>query len=349
MPRFEHPLTRFSAAARPRAQLWRTLVGAALAFAMVIALSLLARIGVEALVHGPPEGDLKSVLHAALRASAAPRTTLSTLIALASFAAFWPALWLTTRLVHARSGATLWGPTGRIDWGHFRIGLAISLTLGAAAWLPWMHLTGPGGFEVRALADWLPVLAIGLPLVFVQSASEELLFRGYLLQQLAARTWSILGWSLLPSLLFGMLHDDFNEPLGINWFSFVFGLIMAAVTSRTANLGAAVGMHFGHNIINVLMIAPMGLAMNAALISRPGGVDLRGPNLIYILVMFLGTLIFMARKDMQFLKAWRADPSREGQPPVRLMLPLRLAFIADRRRPETPPASAAARRRAKDG
>jgi hypothetical protein len=134
--------------------------------------------------------------------------------------------------------------------------------------------------------------------------------------------------------MFAALHPSANEPLGLNWFAFVFGLIMAAVTSRTGNLGAAVGLHFGHNVINALLIAPMSLGMNAALISRPADLDIRGPNLVYIVVMFLGALIYMGRTDLKFLMAWRDDPARKGQPPIGLVVPLSNRF--KKRRPARP-------------
>ncbi|MFT4792810.1 MAG: membrane protease YdiL (CAAX protease family) [Paracoccaceae bacterium] len=332
MATFRHPLTIFSEAAKPRAQIWRTLLGIVMALAMVIALSLLMRIGVDTILFGQPQESGRALLRSALRETAAPSSTLSFLLYLATFAGFWPALWVTLRVVHKRSGATLWGPEGRINWRHFRIGLAISLALGAAAWMPFVYASGPEAFALRGMGAWLPILAVGLPLIFVQTAAEELLFRGYMLQQFAARTWSILGWSVLPSMMFAALHPSVDEPLGLNWFSFVFGLIMAAVTSRTANLGAAVGLHFGHNIINVLLIAPISLGMNAALISLPADLDIRGPKFVYIAVMFIGALIYMGRTDLKFLMAWREDPSRKGQSPIKLVVPLSEKFIKARRR-----------------
>jgi membrane protease YdiL (CAAX protease family) len=332
MATFRHPLTLFSAAARPSAQIWRTALGIVMACCMVVVLALLLRIGVDTILFGLPQAGIKDLLRSAWQETKTQSSTVSFLIYLAGFAGFWPALWLTLRVVHGRSGATLWGPDRRINWGHFRIGLAISLGLGAAAWMPFVYMRGPEAFILRDIGAWLPIFAIGLPLIFVQSASEELMFRGYMLQQFAARSWSILGWSVLPSLMFAALHPSPNEPLGLNWFSFVFGLIMAAVTSRTANLGAAAGLHFGHNVINTLIIAPMSLGLNAALISRPADLDIRGPNMIYILVMFLGALIYMGRTDLKFLMAWRADPARKDQPPIRLVLPLSERMLEARRR-----------------
>ena len=332
MARFQHPLTRFSAAAKPRSELWRTFLGMILVTAMVIALSMVLRIGLDAALHGFSGAPTSAQLDEALRETARPSSTLSFLLYLGTFSGYWLALWVTLKLLHRRSGATLWGPEGRINWRHFRIGLTLSLALGAAAWLPVLHLRGLEGFDARALADWLPILAIGLPLVFVQSAAEELLFRGYLLQQFAARAWSILGWSVLPSLLFAAAHPSSNEPLGISWFAVMFGLIMAAVTSRTANLGAAVGLHFGHNVINALLIAPTALGSNIALFSRPGNADMMAANLIYIAVMFIGALIYMGRTDLKFLTAWRDDPARKGQSPIRLVLPLSEKMMAARRR-----------------
>jgi hypothetical protein len=120
-------LTAFCAAALPRAQIWRTALGIVMAFAMVVAMSLLLRIGADTILFGRPQSGARELLMSALRETQSPSSTLSLLIYLATFVGFWPALWVTLRVVHGRSGATLWGPEGRINWRHFRIGLAISL------------------------------------------------------------------------------------------------------------------------------------------------------------------------------------------------------------------------------
>lgn len=105
---------------------------------------------------------------------------------------------------------------------------------------------------------WLYWMIFALPLLFVQILSEELIFRGYLQQQLAARFDSRWVWYFLPSMVFGALHYD-TETMGSNaWLvvahTTLFGLIAADLTARTGNLGAAIGMHFANNLFALTIV-----------------------------------------------------------------------------------------------
>jgi hypothetical protein len=61
-------------------------------------------------------------------------------------------------------------------------------------------------------ASFLPLALVG---VLVQTGAEEVLFRGYLQQQLAARFASPLAWMVLPSVIFALLHYQ-PELMGEN-------------------------------------------------------------------------------------------------------------------------------------
>ncbi|MGG7568571.1 CPBP family intramembrane glutamic endopeptidase [Rhodovulum sp. DZ06] len=342
MTRFRHPLNDFSAPARGSAEIWRTVLGVIIVIALGVGMGTVMRQGMDVLLYGLRPSGGAEALRGTLTESARPSSELSFLLMLATFACNWPALWIVLRVLHRRPFHTLWGPLGRINWKHYRIGLAVSLTLGAAAWLPWLHYTNVTGITVMPLENWLLLLCAALPLLFVQTAAEELMFRGYMLQQFAARSWSILGWSVAPSLLFAFLHPSEGMPLGLNWLSLVFGLVMAAVTSRTANLGAAAGLHFGHNVINTLIISTSMGRSEPVLLSLPPDISAKPPLLIFVTLMFLGSIIYMGQMDLKFIMAWRADPTRKGQPPIRLVLPIDEKWIQLRERR----AAAKARRRA---
>lgn len=322
MPRFRHPLTEFSAPAKARCEYWRTALGILSLLALLAGLTVVMRAGAAVALGENAGMSARELFSFSWHETVRPSSTTSFLIYVGTFACTWPALWLVLRVLHRRPMHTLWGPSGGINWTHYRIGLAVSLGMGAVAWLPFLHVLDLEALSLRQVSDWLPLLAIGLPLLFVQTAAEELTFRGYMLQQFAARSWTVIGWSIAPSLLFSALHHGEGQPLGLNWLSLVFGLVMAAVTSRTANLGAAAGMHFGHNIINTLLISGYATGVEPALIVLQPGVELRWPLMIFVLGMFLGAIIFMGRMDLKFLMEWRADPTKKGKQPIKLVLPI---------------------------
>lgn len=318
MAEFKHPLVAFAEPARIGATVARTLIGGALVVGLVLIFVRLARMGTaEALVGRSGEelgaGDLHS--------------PLGVLMTLGSFLAVWPALWIVLPLVHKRKANTLFGPDGKMKWRHFRLGMSVSLLVGAAAWGPlvWNHADEILIFP--NLRSWLILAAIGLPMVFVQCVAEELLFRGYLLQQFAARSMSVLGWSVAPSILFGLAHPSEAGLFSMSWYHFVFGLVMAAVTSRTANLGAAAGIHFGNNLINLLVIAPSQMVSGLALFAIPSTVDFSNSRIAYLVMMFVGAALFMGFMDFRFIRAWQAA-RRERK-------------AAEEAAPETPPAGGA--------
>jgi len=97
---------------------------------------------------------------------------------------------------------------------------------------------------------FLPLAAI---LVFLQTGAEELFFRGYLLQQLAARFQNPLIWFALPPIAFGLLHYEPTVYGGISWGVVIgiclTGLAWADLTRITGNIGAAWGWHFMNNFL----------------------------------------------------------------------------------------------------
>jgi hypothetical protein len=105
---------------------------------------------------------------------------------------------------------------------------------------------------------WIKYLIWGLPLLFVQVVAEEIFFRGYLVQQLAAKYESFLVWMILPSLVFGFLHYD---PVAYGSSSLLivglltgYGIFSIDLTRRTGNLGAAIGFHFANNIFALFIL-----------------------------------------------------------------------------------------------
>jgi len=109
------------------------------------------------------------------------------------------------------------------------------------------------------LSLWLSFLPLAVCGLLIQTGAEELAFRGYLQQQLAARFRTPIAWLILPSVVFGLVHLD-PSRFGANaWLMVVaatmFGLVAADLTARTGSIGAAWGFHFANNCIAVLFLA----------------------------------------------------------------------------------------------
>ena len=243
------PFESFVAPARPRAGLWRLVAGLVVIVAVYVA--SIAGMGMLAAVLAAWLG-----VRVTLDPATLAQSPVAVLLLIYSFAGMMLGVVLAARLVHRRAVGTLFGPGARVR-RDFVFGAAVILAAFAVALPLW-----PGRAELVAGAPWrlwlmlLPLALVGL---LIQTAAEEMLFRGYLQQQLAARFRSALVWMLLPSALFGVLHYEPVMMGGNVWLvvaaTGVFGLIAADLTARSGSLGLAWGLHFGNNVIALMLVS----------------------------------------------------------------------------------------------
>lgn len=171
---------------------------------------------------------------------------------------------------HMRGPGTLFGPLEPTIRNFLTATIIVLLILTAYGALSLLYLDPP--ISNMPLEEWLHYLPYALPLVLIQSSAEELVFRGYLQQQLAARFKSRIIWMILPSMLFAALHWD--PEMGNNkWLvvgiTFVVAMIAADLTEKTGSLGAAIGLHFTNNIFALLFISVQDTMSGLALYVTP--------------------------------------------------------------------------------
>ena len=188
---------------------------------------------------------------------------------LATFIGIWPAAWAAVRLLHKRSFGTLLSPERRLRPGELGAGLLLALLLVGAGTAVSVLLVGPPARSGVALSTWLLWLAPLGVLVFAQAAGEELIFRGYLLQQLAARWRSALVWGFQPAFLFGLAHFDATRDATLNVIyagtTTMFGVIAAVLVWRTGAISAAMGLHAGNNFAAIGLMGLEGIASGSQL------------------------------------------------------------------------------------
>jgi len=271
------PFDTFVSPARGRPQIWRLVLGLVICV-LAMVLWLAALFGLLVLFIGQQEAL------GLLQGMAEPTTPRATLLLLATFVGMALGPVVAVRLLHRRRAGSLIGRRGRTV-RHFLVALG---TTGAIYGLTLAVWTVQFDGEPNLPPDlWLTLLPLALLGVLVQTGAEELLFRGYLLQQLAARFASPLIYMLVPSLLFGMLHFD-PATMGANAWAVVgstafFGLIAADLTVVTGTIGAAWGLHFANNVVALLLISTKGTITGLALFLTPYAADevtITGPLLM---------------------------------------------------------------------
>jgi membrane protease YdiL (CAAX protease family) len=257
-------------AARPG--LWRLFVGLALILLVWVLWTsvVLGAVALANLLGGLTVEDALDQM----RRLTESKSPVGVILALLTLAGIWPGVWLALRLLHGQGFRTLLSPRGRMRWGEFSAGLAISLGFWAVTIL---FATVAVGLPERThlpLGLWLPSLSPLVVLVFLQASGEELIFRGYILQQLASRYRSPLIWGFLPSFLFGLMHYENGAELGVGWHyvavTTLFGVAAAAMVWRTGSLAAAMGVHSGMNLFTLSFAGVEGIIEGTQLFIFPG-------------------------------------------------------------------------------
>ena len=266
----------YIAPARARPQLWRLVAGFILA-AGIVFLWVIALFGTVFLVAGMDGGP--AWLDRMTRAD----TPTSTLLVIATLWGLAFGAIAVTPLLHKRSAWTLFGPWRRMRRHFLLATLACGGVLALSAIFPLGYTPVPN----LELGLWLNFLPLSLVIILGQSGAEELFFRGYLQQQLAARFASPLAWMVLPSALFAMAHYDPASSPTVSWLvvaaTGLFGLCAADLTARTGSIGAAWGFHFANNVVAILILSLDGTLSGLSLYVTPFGpeaADMLGPLLL---------------------------------------------------------------------
>jgi membrane protease YdiL (CAAX protease family) len=252
---------RYVAPARLRPQIWRLVLGVGVLLAVYLGwiAGMFALVGVIAR-STMIEGDMGPV--------GTGSTPAGLILLLLTFVGMALGTFAAVRLVHKRSIASLFGPRKIVirDFG-VASGIFALVALPGLIWSFTALELSPG----VGLSVWLLFLPLAVAGLLIQTGAEELVFRGYLQQQLAARFASRWMWMVLPSVVFGLVHYS-PEQLGPSLWPVMattgfFGLLMADLTARSGSLGMAWGLHFTNNFL-AMMIFTTGEALDGLALYR---------------------------------------------------------------------------------
>ena len=235
--------------ARARAELWRVFAGCGLIFATAMLLSSLASFVLWFVVQ-PEAQEIGDI--------ALGQTPLSLLFLLGGFIFLTLGTAVTARLLHDRSLLSILGAPHalvRDFWAVFRALVVLGIVV---AVLPPYDLGVPLTPNLP-VGSWLLLLPLSLAALLIQTSAEEIVFRGYLQQQLAARFSSPLVWMCVPAALFAFGHylpaQAGNNAIFVAAWAGLFGLLMADLTARAGNLGPAIAVHFANNLSAIVFIS----------------------------------------------------------------------------------------------
>jgi len=221
-------------------------------------------------------------------------SNLGLLLILLTFVFAMIGLWIGITKIHKRPLKTLITTFEKINWSKvffgFGIWMLFSVVLEALS-----YFMNPDIYEFRfQLGSFLPLLAIALLLLPIQTSFEELFFRGYLMQafgQIAANRWFPL---LLTSVLFGVMHlanpevAKFGTGLMMSYYIGI-GLMLGIITLMDNSLELALGVHAATNIFGAVFVTFDGSALQTNAIFKTTEINIE----LMLPVTFVISLIFV--------------------------------------------------------
>jgi hypothetical protein len=216
-------------------------------------------------------------------------------------------IYLALRFIHRRSFRTLVTPARSIAWGRLFQGFGLWFLL-AALMSGVEALLFPGRYVLSLdLKRFLPFVILALIFIPIQTSTEELFFRGYILQGVGLRLRNIWVLSAISGLLFGLPHllnpeASVNYPLlGLYYFS--FGFALAYISLRDGRLELALGAHAANNLFSVLIA---NYAITA--LPSPSIFTIRVLDAVFSVPLSICCLVLFI---FLFVGPWRQKPSVE--------------------------------------
>lgn len=244
-----------------RLGLWRVCLGVGLAIILTPAVILLVMLAVGVVIglglHNrvprPTEAQIGDIIQQFVVSPSGAA------VQLAAVATGWGCIWLIVRLLHRRTIPSVLGAERRVAWDDFAKAMAAVLIVSVlGGWAMSFFDPAPPRRDVE-IGTWLLASLPFVALILAQTSAEELVFRGYVMQTLAARFRSPAVWAGLPTIIFALLHWDPAATGGANAIILgsitTFALGATLLVCMTGNLGASMGLHFGNNLVAMLLVS----------------------------------------------------------------------------------------------
>jgi uncharacterized protein len=181
-------------------------------------------------------------------------------VVMAGFPVFLAGILIAVTLIHQRHPRTLITARERISWTRIGHGFV-------AGFVPWVLLGGLGQYflypnsfsfnsDLKTFALFVP---IALVMTAIQTTTEELFFRGYIVQG-ASLIWSNrMFLAIVSAVIFTLPHATNPESQEGGWIGMFLGyfvgtgLLYAIVSLIDGTTELAIGAHFANNLAYFLL------------------------------------------------------------------------------------------------
>jgi hypothetical protein len=221
---------------------------------------------------------------------------------------------LVTKFLLKRPWWSFGFPVKEINYWNFGVAVLVSLVVALLSTL----LFGAMGllqikFQMPDIGQYLLLVVIGIVGFFIQTATEEFAFRGFLTQFVRKYLSHPVLFLGIPALLFAAPHILNISAYAGQWYAIlpylVSGLLFGWFAYRTGSLWMAMGLHFANNLGNAIFIGSdidILPSLAPVIISKPSLEVVTGVTLFSSLLMFVILEFLIRRKEKQTAAASNA-------------------------------------------
>jgi len=168
--------------------------------------------------------------------------------------------WLAVRFLQKKPMPSLITGFENIRWSRYFFAFGVWASLLIIITLVG-YFTAPQDFEINFdFGKFVVLLLVAVIFIPIQTATEEIIFRGYLMQgfgQAFKNAWMPL---IITSVLFGLMHASNPEAkahglLIMMPYYIFFGSFLGMLTLLDEGLELAMGIHCANNLISSLLIS----------------------------------------------------------------------------------------------
>lgn len=190
-------------------------------------------------------------------AERAPSPLSGYLVANAPFPFLLAGVLIAVRHVHRRPVLTLITPHQRIDARRIALSFGLFFLLAGTATAV-EAIADPSRFHLTVSPSWLLTLPVIVLVTCLQTSTEELFFRGYLLQAmglLTRREWLLVTMNATVFTLPHLMNPEMaSGPPLLAGVYVCLGVFFTVLTLRDNRLELALGSHAANNLFAALMV-----------------------------------------------------------------------------------------------
>lgn len=168
-------------------------------------------------------------------------------------------LWISVKFIQQKTLTSLITGFEKIRWNRYFFAFAVWSILLLAFTLV-SYLISPNDLEIRFNPKAFVILAVvAILLIPIQTATEEILFRGYLMQGISLWTKNAIIPLIVTSIFFGLMHASNPEAqahgiLIMMPYYIFFGAFLGILTLLDEGAELALGIHCANNLLSSLLV-----------------------------------------------------------------------------------------------